>query len=355
MIVPQEVVAGFLPEITDYRAEALGSGLIHQTYSVHSDQGTHVFQKLNAEVFPDCAQMMQNILQVTDCLHSQGEPTLSFMKNVTDGSLLVLDGEEHPWRCCRYIPQAVTYDTPPSPEHLVNAARAFARFGLALTRCKDLALYPIIADFHHTPKRFEAMKSAWSKASDERRDSHLYEELCGLENAFPEFGLNGLSPNEVPYSVSHNDTKLNNCLFRDDSHQVLCVIDLDTVMEGSWLMDFGDLCRTAICEAPEDTRDLASIEVDLDRFRALAEGYAEVLADSVTHAEQVRMVYSVFLLTYELALRFFTDHLNGDRYFSASYPGHNLVRARAQLELASKVVAARATLEQIVNQALTPD
>ena len=126
------------------------------------------------------------------------------------------------------------------------------------------------------------------------------------------------------------------------------MIDLDTVMEGSWLLDFGDLCRTAICSSPEDTDELDSITVDLDRFRALVEGYAEVLGDSISQAEKERMVYSVFLLTYELALRFFTDHLQEDKYFGASFPEHNLVRARSQLTLALQVLNQREAMEKIV-------
>ena len=142
---------------------------------------------------------------------------------------------------------------------------------------------------------------------------------------------------------------------REGTDEVVCVIDLDTVMEGSWLMDFGDLCRTAICAAPEDTRDLDEIEVDLDRFQALVEGYAEVLKGLVSQAEIDRMVYSVFLLTYELALRFFTDYLQNDRYFGAKYPEHNLVRTRSQLTLALKVTALREPMEEIVERAFSPD
>lgn len=129
------------------------------------------------------------------------------------------------------------------------------------------------------------------------------------------------------------------------------MIDLDTVMPGSWLLDFGDLCRTSVCELPEDTEDLDRIEVDLERFRALVEGYAETFGAEIRPEERERMVYSVFLLTYELALRFFTDHLNEDRYFGAKFPDHNLVRTRSQLTLALKILSAREAMERIVTEA----
>ena len=195
------------------------------------------------------------------------------------------------------------------------------------------------------------MEKAWKTASDDRRSLPDYFAIRHAANSFPEYELDGLLAPHVPQAVSHNDTKLNNCLFREGTDRVVCVIDLDTVMEGSWLMDFGDLCRTSICPAPEDTDDLDEVVIDMARFRALVEGYSEVLQDTVSSEEIDRMVYSVFLLTYELALRFFTDYLQNDRYFGAKYPGHNLVRTRSQLTLALKVTAQREAMENIVKEA----
>ena len=355
MSVPEVVIQAFLPEASDVKAAPLGSGHIHKTLLVESSEGRHVFQCLNAEVFPDLELVMSNISKVTGAMRERNEPTLHFLSLASEESFLVEDENGGVWRCCVHHPQTVTFDVPPSPAHLKNAARAFAAFGQGLSGSSDFSLHPTIQDFHHTPKRFEAMEKAWKEAPDERRAVTDYFAVRQSANSFPEYGLDGLLAPHVPQAVSHNDTKLNNCLFREGTDEVVCVIDLDTVMEGSWLMDFGDLCRTAICAAPEDTDDLDEIEVDLDRFQALVEGYAEVLKGSVSQAEVDRMVYSVFLLTYELALRFFTDYLQNDRYFGAKYPEHNLVRTRSQLTLALKVTALREPMEEIVQSAFAPE
>jgi N-acetylhexosamine 1-kinase len=348
--VPADVVLAFLPQAKEFESSPLGSGLIHQTLLVTSGPSQHVFQCLNAEVFPNLELVMSNIAKVTTVMQQQDEPTLNFLPRVESEDYLFQDSEGGVWRCCVHHQNTTTYDSPPSPSHLINAARAFARFGQTLSQNK-LSLHPTIADFHHTPKRFKAMEKAWKTAPDERRSMTDYFAIRQVANSFPEYGLDGLLAPNVPQAVSHNDTKLNNCLFRKGTDQVVCVIDLDTVMEGSWLMDFGDLCRTSICPAPEDTNDLDSVVIDLERFKALVDGYSEVLKDSLNQEEIDRMVYSGFLLTYELALRFFTDYLENDRYFGAKYPEHNLVRTRSQLTLALKIAAQREAMEAIVRKA----
>jgi len=345
------VIQAFLGGSDDYSVAPLGSGLIHQTLLVKAAGEEYVFQRLNDHVFPNLRQVMENIEKVTAALRSKEAPTLEFLKKQGENDYLCSDSQGKVWRCSRHIPGSTTFDTPPTPVHLKNAARAFAGFAKCLSNGTPLALHPTIEGFHDTPKRYERMEKSWDSASDERQSLADYYALRHAKNGFPEFGLGGLLAPHVPQTVSHNDTKLNNCLFKKDSSEVLCVIDLDTVMEGSWLMDFGDLCRTAICSQPEDTTDLDQIEVDLERFQALAEGYAEVFGEQINEEEKKRMVYSVFLLTYELALRFFTDYLQEDHYFGAKYPEHNLDRARSQLTLALKVAAARKEMEEIVANA----
>ncbi len=353
MTISPEVVRAFLPEADQFEASPLGSGLIHQTVLVTSEAGSHVFQRLNAHVFPNLDRVMENIGKVTEFLAERGEPTLTYLPNQKNQGLLLKDDEGHTWRCSIHVENSVTYDRPPTPAHLKNAARAFARFGKRLSENPSLSLFPTIDGFHDTPRRFQAMETAWKESSQERQSLADYYALRHAANGFEELGLDGLLAPHVPQSACHNDTKLNNCLFRKDSESVLCVIDLDTVMQGSWLLDFGDLCRTAICTLPEDTEELDQIDVDLDRFRALVQGYAEVMADTTSQTERDRMVYSVYLLTYELALRFFTDHLQNDQYFGAQYPGHNLTRARSQLTLALKVLNHRPAMEKIVAEAFS--
>jgi N-acetylhexosamine 1-kinase len=348
----KDVVRAFLPEVESFKSSPLGSGLIHQTLLVESEAGSHVFQRLNNNVFPNLDHVMENIQKVTALLKEQGESTLDFLVAEPGGKLLFKDDAGSFWRCSVHLDDTVTYDLPPTPAHLKNAARAFASFGQRLSG-EAISLHATIEGFHDTPKRFQAMEEAWKQAPIERQSAADYFALRHLATGFEAYGLDGLLEPHVPQAVSHNDTKLNNCLFRKNSEEVLCVIDLDTVMPGNWLLDFGDLCRTSICALAEDTEDLDDVEVDLERFCALAQGYAEVLAETVTTTERERMVYSVFLLTYELALRFFTDYLQEDRYFGAKYPEHNLTRARSQLTLALKVLDKREAMEKIVLEAFT--
>lgn len=347
-----EVVKNFLPHVSDFEVENLGSGLIHKTLLVSCGDEHHVFQRLNHHVFPNLTAVMNNIAQVTTHLQREGIPTLDYLAT-DDGKHLVVDSEGFSWRCSRHIPDAITYDIPPTPVHLKNAAMAFAQFAKSLSKADCLELSDTIPDFHNTPKRYQAMEKAWEEAPQDRQSVADFYALRHAASGYEEWGLGGLLPPQVPCTVSHNDTKLNNCLFEGESERVLCVIDLDTVMPGSWLMDFGDLCRTSICPLPEDTDELDAIDVDIDRFRALVEGYAQVFGSEILPEERERMVYAAFILTYELALRFFTDHLQEDRYFGAKYPGHNLVRTRSQLTLALRILARREAMDRVVKEAFS--
>jgi N-acetylhexosamine 1-kinase len=354
MTICKTIVNKFIPYAGDeFHVTPLGSGLIHGTYLVTSPNAPYVFQELNSHVFRDPHSVMSNILRVQSALSGYPEPTLTFLPRHDDGEFLVADGNSGKyWRCARHFPNTVTYDVPPAPAYLKAAAKAFAQFGQRLSALDSSEFHPTIPRFHDTPHRFETFQRAWHEAADERRATVEYEALVQLAHGFPEFGLDGLMGDQVPQGVSHNDTKLNNCLFHVDRPEVVCVIDLDTVMAGSWLLDFGDLSRTSVCPLPEDTREIQSICIDERRFTAVANGYIEVLRDSMTDAEKERMVYAAFLMTYELALRFFTDHLQNDVYFGVKVPNHNLIRARSQIRLAQCFLEKRQHMESVVRSAL---
>lgn len=349
-LVPPEVVAGFLEGVASSTAAPLGNGHIHGTYLVNCERGEFVFQKLNAVVFPSPETIMSNIEKVQSVLAGYPEPTLTFLSS-QNGDMLVEDSSGEKWRCSEFMAGTVTYDLPPAPEYLKAAAVAFALFGQRLSTLDPKEFHPTIPRFHDTPHRYQTFLEAWQSAPADRKSEPERAQIESLRAHFPEFGMDGLMAPQVPQAVAHNDTKLNNCLFYEGRPEVACVIDLDTVMAGSWLMDLGDLCRTSICALPEDTKDLSAVVVDHDRFAAVVGGYAQVLAGSISEAERERMVYSAFLMTFELALRFFTDHLQGDRYFGAKYPGHNLVRTRSQLKLAQGIAQDREQLETIVANA----
>jgi N-acetylhexosamine 1-kinase len=353
VMICKSIVNSFLPHVEDFAIAPLGSGLIHRTYLVDGPDAPYVFQELNCNVFRDPHGVMANILKVQSALADYPEPTLTFLPRVDGGGYLAADGEPRRfWRCAHHFPDTVTYDIPPAPAYLRAAARAFAQFGQRLSVLDASEFHPTIPRFHDTPHRFETFLKAWEAAAPERRSNKEYDALMTLSGAFEEFGLDGLLSPNVPQGVSHNDTKLNNCLFAADRPEVVCVIDLDTVMAGSWLMDFGDLSRTAVCPLPEDTPELDKIHIDESRFLAVAGGYIEVLREAMSAAEKERMVYAAFLMTYELALRFYTDHLQGDTYFGARVPNHNLIRARSQIRLAECWLQQRSHLEQMVRQTM---
>jgi N-acetylhexosamine 1-kinase len=359
VMICKTIVKKFLPYVEEFHVAPLGSGLIHRTYLVTTKEGSasrpapYVFQELNSNVFRDPHSVMSNIMKVQSALCDYPEPTLTFLPRVDGDGYLAADGTpQRFWRCAHHFPDTVTYDTPPAPAYLKAAAKAFAQFGQRLSALDCDEFHPTIPRFHDTPHRYETFQRAWHEAGDERKSVEEYETLVKLANAFPELGLGGLMDEQVPQGVSHNDTKLNNCLFHADKPEVVCVIDLDTVMAGSWLLDFGDLSRTAVCALPEDTQDLQAINIDEHRFEAVASGYIEVLRDSMAEAEKERMVYAAFLMTYELALRFFTDHLQNDAYFGVKVPHHNLIRARSQIRLAECFLEQRNHLESVVRRAL---
>jgi N-acetylhexosamine 1-kinase len=356
MSICKSVVNTFLPHVEEFHVTPLGSGLIHRTYLVTTPEAPYVFQELNCNVFRDPHGVMANILKVQSALAGYPEPTLTFLPRHDGQGFLGADGSpQRFWRCAHHFPNTETYDVPPAPVYLRAAARAFARFGQRLSALDPADFFPTIPRFHDTPHRYETFQRAWHEASEERRAHEEYQALVELANAFAPYGMDGLQAEHVPQGVSHNDTKLNNCLFRAGKPEVVCVIDLDTVMAGSWLMDFGDLARTAVCALPEDTQQIDKIQIDEERFAAVAHGYIEVLKHSVSQAELDRMVYAAFLMTYELALRFFNDHLQNDVYFGTKMPAHNLIRARSQIRLAQCWLEQRERLESLISDALGKD
>lgn len=348
-----DILASFIPKATRTKISRLGSGLIHQTFLIELDHENYVFQEFNTTVFPDPQAVMDNILKVQHVLSSYPEPTLTFLANKKTGTYLAEDPHTGSlWRCARHIPNTVSYDVAPEPHYLQQAAQAFALFGQRLSHLNTKDFHATIPRFHDTPHRLKTMLAAWEKAIPSRRNRAEFESLLSLVDAFPKYGLSGLISNQIAQGIAHNDTKLNNCLFRGNLPQVVCVIDLDTVMEGSWLLDFGDLCRTSVCPLPEDTEDLQGISIDEKRFLAVAQGYVNTLGSELKPEERERMVYAGFLMTLELALRFFTDHLQGDIYFGTQKPQHNLKRARAQTRLAQCWLSNRSRLEDLLGSLL---
>jgi aminoglycoside phosphotransferase (APT) family kinase protein len=351
-------IAGDLVSATRY-----GTGHINESYLVTFDQEgarlRFLLQRLNTNVFRDAPALMENVLRVTS--HLRARLIAAGASDVSRRTLTVVpsrDGRSYHrgadggfWRAYDFIEGTRTYDVVESPEVAREAARAFARFQRNLVDLPGVRLHETIADFHHSPRRFEAFEAAVAADSHRRAAGaaaevrHAFEARARVERLV-ELAKSG----QVPERVTHNDTKVNNVLFDAvsagaGSPEAICITDLDTVMPGLVLYDFGDLVRTAATTAAEDERDLSRVRLAPEMFRALARGYIEEAGDFLTRAERDHLVFSAWLMTFEVALRFLTDHLQGDVYFRIHRPGHNLDRARAQFRLAQSIREAEGELE----------
>lgn len=311
-----------------------------------TDEGVkkYLVQKINTHVFKNPDVLMNNIVNVTHFLRkkiraSGGDPereTLHFLKT-SDGGLYFKD-ENGCWRIYRFIDDSYTYNMIDSIEVFRNAGESFGKFQKLLNDYPSETLLETIPDFHNTPKRIENLEAS-VKADVCARKAGVQKEIDFALARKDKAGLalelceNG----EIPLRVTHNDTKLNNILFDSQSHKGICVIDLDTIMPGLSLYDFGDAIRFGAKTAEEDEADLSKVSVSLELYEAYTRGYLSSCAAALTKAEVDSLAYSAFLMTYECGVRFLTDYLDGDVYFKTAYPDHNLVRARNQFKMVEEI------------------
>jgi Ser/Thr protein kinase RdoA (MazF antagonist) len=338
-----------------------GSGHINDTHVVRYRAGGRVVrfvhQRINEAVFPDPASLMENIERVTahqrrklrEAGADQIERRVLELVPARSGGSWCRDRGGSAWRTYRFVEGARTYDQVASTAQAREAARAYGVFQRHLADLPAPPLNETIPDFHHTRRRFEALLDAV------RRDPHGRVRAARAEIAFIEARaelvdrlLDLARSGAMPERVTHNDTKINNVLLDDRTGEGLCVLDLDTVMPGLALYDFGDLVRTAATRAAEDERDLAKAQVELELFEALVEGYLAETGPLLTQAELDQLAFSGVLITLEMSMRFLTDHLEGDTYFKIHRPAHNLERCRAQLRLLESMEAQRDALEAVV-------
>ena len=339
-----------------------GNGHINDTFAVTFEQGgvstRYILQRINEHVFRDVDAVMANVARVT--AHA-GRRALA--AGVTDPQRRVLTliptrGGENllrdasgAWRCYVFIADATSHDVIRGPEMAREAARAFGEFQRMLGDLPGERLRETIPDFHHTRRRFDALMRA--AAEDRRgRAAGVATELAFVREREPmvDLLLDLHARGELPERVTHNDTKLNNVLIDDRTGAGLCVIDLDTVMPGLALYDFGDLVRSATNAAPEDERDLARVRTRPEIFEALVEGYLAGTGGLLNEAEIGQLAFAGRLITLEIGMRFLTDHLEGDAYFRIHREGHNLDRARSQFALVRSLEEQREAMEAVVRR-----
>lgn len=323
-----------------------GTGHINDTFVVTCDQAgepvRYLLQRLNTGIFKTPRELMKNISEVTGHirgkLKKRGEPftrkVLTLLPTTDSGGYFLDDPELGFWRCYLFIEGARTYDVVERTEQAFEAARAFGAFQGQLADYDGPSLHETIPDFHHTPKRLAALKVAVAEDPLGRAKDCEADILFALERAPLAHRLVSLHEEGViPTRITHNDTKLNNVMLDDATGTGVCVIDLDTVMPGLSLCDFGDMVRTACNPLAEDSTDLDRMVARGDMFEALACGYLQGTEGALLPVERENLVVAGQLLTYECGIRFLTDYLQGDTYFRTHRPGQNLDRARNQFAL----------------------
>jgi len=345
------------------RAQFLKVGHINDTYRVDALNGTtreqFIFQRINHFVFRDPERLMANFEKITRHIRAKLEnirgrnpdrETLNLLYS-RSGRCFYVSPEGDYWRAYRFVGNVYIINVATRPEEAFEAGRAFGCFQKLLSDLEASSLHETIPFFHHTPRRFARFKEVLAKDVCGRA-SEAREAIAFALEREPMTAVitDALADDRLPLRITHNDTKINNVLFDDGTAKAVCVIDLDTTMPGSSLYDFGDMARTTTSFASEDERDLAKVRLDMEMFRALADGYLAEAGDFLTPEEIGLLVFSGRLITYTIGLRFLTDFLEGDVYFRVHRPGQNLDRARAQFSLVRSMEAQEQAMEQCVRE-----
>ena len=329
-------------------AAPYGSGHINDTFCAVYDQGgtlvRYIHQRINHRIFKNPESLMANVERVTGHLAKKvaslpDAPRRALTLVPTSGGQSFLrDAAGDYWRTYVFVEKAKTYDAIETPKQAFEAAKAFGTFQGLLADLPEPRLYDTIPDFHHTPKRFEAMEQALEADVCNRAKDAAPEIAFALKHkAMTSVLVDALARGDLPERVTHNDTKLNNVMLDDASGEGVCVIDLDTVMPGTVLYDFGDMVRTSTSPGCEDERDLTKIYFQVPLFEALVRGYLSSAGTFLTSAEKSLLAFSGKLITLEIGMRFLADHLAGDVYFKVHREGHNLDRCRTQFKLVRSI------------------
>jgi Ser/Thr protein kinase RdoA (MazF antagonist) len=342
----QSVASAFAIEGDLAWAAPYGSGHIHDTFLAAYRRGAgearFIHQRLNRRVFPRTDLVMRNVAAVTGHLRRRlvAEATADLDRRVLtlvparDGSDYAIDALGHWWRTYVFIDGTRSVDTAEAPAQAFEAARAFGDFQRLLLDYDGPEVEETIPRFHHTRSRFEDFRRALGKDVASRASAAADEvRFASAREGIVDRLLDLLASGQARTRLTHNDTKLNNVLLDGNTGQALCVIDLDTVMPGLPLYDFGDLVRTATATAAEDERDLSRVSVDEDLFEAVTAGYLSSAGPLLSAAEKEHLTFAARLIPFEIGLRFLTDYLEGDSYFKVHRSGHNLDRCRAQFKM----------------------
>ena len=329
-----------------------GCGHINRTYLVATAGGRcYILQKINHHTFRDVAGLMENIELVTEHLRRKSPDPRSVLTLIrTKDGKSYLEADDGYWRVFRFVEDSICLQQPESDADFYESAVGFGTFQQLLSDFPAEKLHETIPNFHNTPDRYRAFRETLTRDPMHRAAQVQPEiefalarqaEMAALQNA--------LDAGELPLRVTHNDTKLNNVLFDAKTRRALCIIDLDTVMPGSALYDYGDSIRFGAATAAEDERELDKMEMSLERFRVFTRGYVRA-CPGLTQKELELLPLGAKVMTMECGVRFLTDHIDGDNYFSIHREGQNLDRARTQFKLVADMERKWDKMKEIVNE-----
>ena len=353
-INPSEIIHKFAinADISPY-----GNGHINDTYMAESNP-RFIMQKINNNVFKHPDQVMENIVNVTEHLKKKiaenggdiGRETLSVIKTV-DGKNMYQTDDGCFYRMYNFIENAISYDAVENPNQLTEAARAFGKFQNMLADFPADKLHETIPNFHDTRKRFDNLKKAIAEDKAGRLASVKEEVEFALARE-AEVGtiVDAIADGSVPLRVTHNDTKLNNVMLDKDTGEGVCVIDLDTVMPGSLLYDYGDALRFGASTGAEDETDLSKITFSLELFEAFTKGFLNEVGSKLTPRERELLPFGAKIMTFECGIRFLTDYLEGDTYFKIHREHHNLDRCRTQFKLVADIELKTEEMHKIISK-----
>ncbi len=326
----------------------------------------YLLQRINTVVFKRPVELMENVMGVTAFLRKKiaengGDPTREALTvyPAKDGKNYFMSEDGGCWRMYNFVNDTYSISELTNTADFKNAALSFGNFQNLLADYPIETLYDTIPDFHNTPVRFKNLLSSVDKNASGRKDEAQPEINFALERENDCAVITDMiAKGDLPVRVTHNDTKLNNVLFDKTTNKGICIVDLDTVMPGSSLYDFGDSIRFGANTAAEDEKDLNKVSLDLDYFKAYVEGYLEAAGKSLTDNEIKYLSFSAKLLTFECGIRFLADFIDGDVYFKTEYPDHNLVRARTQFKLVADIEKKYEDMQSIVKscaEAILPE
>ena len=346
----QTVISQFFSNEEVLHVKPFGSGHINDTYLVRTTEEPFILQRVNQNVFDTTALVNNyNILNmaVEKYQRERGLSLTPKMLRTNQGDYHFIDKDGAAWRKVEFLPESKSYDITTDTRISFAVAEAYGKFQLFLNTLNTDSFQDTIPQFHHPENRMKQFEKALKNASKDFLDKAAPEirQIKKLGAIGSEITLL-LNSGKLPQRLSHYDTKLNNVIFYSEQPYV---IDLDTVMRGTILFDFGDMVRTFTSPAAEDESDIDKTIFRLDHFEALAKGYLAVLKDEISDTEKQNLLLGAKAIIYEQSLRFLSDYLNGNIYYKTAYPEHNLVRCRTQLKLLSEIKKNESKALHIIN------